>query len=477
MMSGNDPNLMSAIAPSQEARRDFSQRAVRRKVWGWGHFPVEECEVYRPERLSELQEIVAGAPQASLIARGMGRSYGDASLNRERGIISSERLDRVLAFDPELGELECETALSLAEIIDLFMPAGFFFPVTPGTKYISIGGAIAADVHGKNHHADGSIGNWLISFRLLTANGEIHTCSREQNADLFWATIGGMGLTGFVIDARLRLKHWGHNFMTAQYDKAPNLDAALELFLDGERQHTYSVAWIDTMARGSSLGRSVLMRANHSQLEEIPPGARYGPPKVGKATLPVPFLMPSATLNTWTLRSFNEAFYRVNPEGRSVTDYDTFLYQLDRIQHWNRFYGRRGAIQYQVVIPPQHAREGLIEILETISSRGVPSFLGVLKPFGAAGDGLLSFPRPGHTLSVDFPNTGAELFETIAELDQIVLRCGGAVYLAKDSCLRPDTFAAMYPNLQRFRDIKEKVDPNMRFSSSQARRLRIVEPR
>ncbi len=450
---------------------------VRKRLAGWGNFPIEECSVYRPERRAELEELVAEAKVPHWIPRGLGRAYGDAALNAGSGVILGERLDRVLDFDDDTGVLWCESALSLAEIIEIFLPRGFFFPVTPGTKYITIGGAIAADVHGKNHHVDGSLSAWLEDFRLLLASGEILDCSRERNADVFWATVGGMGLTGFVLDARLRLKRVENAYVAVDYEKARDLDAVLESFLLHDQDHAYTVAWIDTLASGAALGRSVIMRANHAQPEDLPRRARAAPFDVRtRSGLSMPFQLPNGTLNPFTLRVFNEVFYASHRDGRFVTDCNQFFYPLDRISHWNRGYGSRGVIQYQALIPGGAGRQGMVEILEALTAANWPSFLSILKPFGEAGQGLLSFPRPGLTISLDLPAPGADLLEVVHRLDKIVLRHGGSVYLAKDSCLRPDALPAMYPQLDQFRELKAKVDPQGRISSSLARRVGIVAP-
>ncbi len=460
------------VDPDQQ----FGQRASRQPIAGWGNFPVEECEVYRPEALDDLQEVVARAPERDLIPRGLGRSYGDAALNRDRGVILSHRFDRMLAFDAETGVLHCEAAVSLAEVIETFVPRGFFFPVTPGTKFISIGGAIAADVHGKNHHANGSMGEFVLDLRLLTASGEIVSCSRENNAELFWATLGGMGLTGFVIDARVRLLPIDTAYMSVQNQRAANLDALLELFFESDGQFGYEVAWIDCLARGRSLGRSVMMRANHAALHELPPQWRSAPTefKEGlKAT--VPFTFPGFALNAWSMRLFNEFFNAIHPNASKVVPCDNYFYMLDRIHHWNRIYGKRGVVQYQVVLPQETSRAALIEILERLSEANRGSFLAVLKSLGPSSDGMLSFPTRGYTLALDLPHTGRDLVEELQKIDQIVLRAGGRVYLAKDACMRPEVFVEMYPHLERFKAVKASVDPEQRYASSQARRLGIVD--
>ena len=452
-------------------------RHARRKLAGWGNYPVETCDLFRPERYDQLAEIVARAPQSSLTARGLGRSYGDASLNESGAVIETTRLDRFLDFDPASGVLHCEASVSLADIVQHFLPRGFFFPVTPGTKYVTIGGAIAADVHGKNHHDSGSMSAFLLDFQLLTASGELLRCSREENADVFWATIGGMGLTGVVVDARLRLRSVESAYMNGDTEQLPNLDQLLER-LGAADASEYSVAWIDIVASGRSLGRSVLQRADHAKLSDLPAKLRETPHRARPLPkLSVPFALPSKALNALTIRAFNELWYRAHPTRHAVASCDGFFYPLDAIAHWNRAYGRAGMMQYQALFPIETGRETLVALLDELARSKRGSILAVLKTFGPASEGILSFPRPGYTLSIDFPHTGKDILEAVARLDQIVLRAGGSVYLAKDSCLHAETFAAMYPGLDRFREIKAKVDPEQRFSSSMARRLGIVEPR
>ena len=311
-------------------------RFLTRRVSGWGRRPVEECDVYRPEGLDELREIVANAPQESLIPRGLGRSYGDASLNSRGAIIASDRFDRMHAFDPDTATLHCQSAVSLAEIIEHFLPRGFFFPVTPGTKTITVGGAIAADVHGKNHHRSGSMSAWLKEFRLLRANGEIIVCSREQNTDAFWATVGGMGLTGIVLDAQLRLKPVETAFMKADYEVALNLDAVLDRMAESDDLFDYAVAWTDSLARGRALGRSVLLRCNHASLDDLAPKLRSRPYAMpAKPTVNVPFTLPNFFLNTLSMRVFNEAYYRTHGSKKFITDCDRYFYPLDSLQNWN----------------------------------------------------------------------------------------------------------------------------------------------
>jgi FAD/FMN-containing dehydrogenase len=419
----------------------------------------------------------AGAPgSGGFVARGLGRSYGDSATNAGGGVILQERLDRLIDFDPQAGVLECEAGVSLATIVEHFLPRGFFLPVTPGTKFVTVGGAIAADVHGKNHHVDGTFGRAVESLRLLTANGDVITCSAEQEPEIFWATVGGMGLTGVILSARFRMLPVQSAYINVRYDRAANLDRALELFGSSDATHRYSVAWIDCLSSGASLGRSVLMRGDHVPAADLPGPYRADPLAVSsKRKKKVPFNFPGWALNTQSVRLFNATFYARHGDGDKIVDYDTFFYPLDGVLHWNRIYGKRGFIQYQALIPPEKSRAALVELLEKLSASGMSSFLAVLKATGPANPGMLSFPFPGHTLALDLPNTGESLIRLVASLDAILLRHGGRLYLAKDSVMSRQTFEAMYPELPHFKQVKARLDPGQIFVSSQARRLGITE--
>jgi FAD/FMN-containing dehydrogenase len=450
-------------------------RSLKQQLGGWGNFPVQPSHVFRPEKLRDLTAILTAGGMSSYISRGLGRSYGDAALNDGGGVILHERFNRFLSFDPATGLLGCEAGVSFAEILELFVPRGYFLPVTPGTKHITVGGAIAADVHGKNHHRDGSISSFVESFRLLTPAGPTVECSRTQEPELFWATIGGMGLTGIILSARFRLIPIETSYLRVDYQRVNNLDQALESFLSTDLNYQYSVAWIDCLATGGSLGRSVLIRGSHARAGELSERQRRQPlvahrrPKRN-----VPFAFPSLVLNTNSVRAFNALYYAKHRTREGViTHYDPFFYPLDSVMHWNRIYGKRGFVQYQAVLPPRTSREGLIKLLERFSGTGRASFLAVLKSFGDANQGLLSFPTRGYTLALDIPNRHG-LADFVEELDAIVLSHGGRVYLAKDACLNPDKLSVMYPHLSRFKQIKQRVDPRGCLSSSLARRVGIV---
>lgn len=450
--------------------------SIVRPLSGWGRFPVETCRMFRPEKMASLPAILASGLSPTYIARGLGRSYGDAALNDGGAVIGFERLNRLLAFDPSTGVLECESGVGLAEIVETFLPRGYFLPVTPGTQFATLGGAIAHDVHGKNHHRVGTISRFVLDFRLLTPGGELLHCAPDRHPDVFWATVGGAGLTGLLLTARLRLLPVETAYVIADYLKVSHVEDAIAAMRESDAGYEYSVAWIDCVARGRALGRSILMRANTAKRGELPgsisnPLARRRDPS---RTLGVPWDMPSGTLNRWTVGAFNAALYAGHPSGPGhLVDFDRFFYPLDWIRGWNRLYGGRGFVQYQIAFPTETAPAGLVEVLERISASGRGSFLGVLKRFGEAGEGLLSFPIPGYTLALDLPAADG-IVPFLRDLDTVVLRHGGRLYLAKDAVTTASAFAAMYPRLDAFRAIQARLDPNRRLASTQSRRLALT---
>lgn len=441
---------------------------------GWGNYQPEVCHVFRPHRLRDVTSAVEHGGQTNYISRGLGRSYGDSAVNAGGGVIQHTELDRFLSFNEATGTLKAEAGASLEKIIKTFVPRGWFPPVTPGTRFVTLGGMIAADVHGKNHHADGSIGNFIDGFDLLKADGDVIHCSREKNDDVFRATLGGMGLTGVILNATLRLKKIDSSYINVQYERAANLDAVLQSMIEHDDKYRYSVAWIDCLASGKSLGRSVLLRGDHAKPSELPGALRAEPlclPKDKHKS--VPFNFPEIALNPLSVKTFNALYHWKHGDGAKAVHYEHYFYPLDSVHHWNRMYGKRGFIQYQVALPPEQGLKGLTALLERLVRSKRASFLAVLKTFGQTGEGLLSFPMPGPTLALDLPNRPG-LVDLTRELDAIVLDHGGRLYLAKDACMTAATFAKMYPNLDAFRQIKQRIDPDNVFSSSQARRLGIV---
>jgi decaprenylphospho-beta-D-ribofuranose 2-oxidase len=442
---------------------------------GWGRYPVESCHVFRPEKRREVADTLASGLESSYIPRGLGRSYGDAALNQNAGVIWPILLNRFLSFDSASGVLECESGVSLAEIIQYFLPRGWFLPVTPGTKFVTVGGAIAADIHGKNHHKDGSFSNFVLDFRLLTSTGEVLLCSPTSHPEIFWATVGGMGLTGIILSARLRLRQVDSAYVFVDFHKASNLEDVLATMEASDERYDYSVAWIDGLATGKTMGRSVLMRGNHAPAAELPARIRHvlAAPTTPKWNLFVDF--PSAALNRLTVKAFNTAYYAIHhTAARQLVSFEKFFYPLDAINQWNRMYGKRGFVQYQIALPQANGAAGLRIILDRLARSGRASFLAVLKRFGDAGPGLLSFPLRGYTLALDIPAAHG-LVSFLHELDRMTLDHGGRIYLAKDAVLRAEDFAAMYPKLESFRALQRKLDPKRLLSSSMARRLGIVD--
>jgi decaprenylphospho-beta-D-ribofuranose 2-oxidase len=465
---------VSRAAP--DARR-AGCRPVTAEVSGWGRFPAARTELYRPERMRSLEMAMGCAD--TVLARGLGRSYGDACYNSAGATVLMERLDRFLAFDDATGVLDCEAGVSFAQVLETFVPRGFFPPVTPGTKHVTMGGALACDVHGKNHHVDGSFSRHVLDFDLLTADGTIARCSRTGNADLFRATAGGMGLTGVVTRVRLKLRRMETSYISVDYERATNLGDALERLAARDAEYLYSVAWIDCLAGGPSLGRSVLMRGNPASPDAVA-AAKVREPLKGSSRrrLRMPFDAPASLLNRHTIRAFNGLYYRRHPvEARGrIVHFEPFFYPLDGIGDWNRLYGRRGFVQYQFVVPANRAAAALEDALSLVSNAGAPSFLAVLKRFGDAEEsGLLSFPQPGFTLALDLPWRGRHTEVLLRALDDVVLAAAGRIYLAKDARMRREMVGVMYPHLEGWRDIRDRVDPAGRFSSDLGRRLGLVE--
>jgi FAD/FMN-containing dehydrogenase len=437
---------------------------------GWGRYPLCESEVYRPEKLAELASVVAADSQ-KLIARGAGRAYGDAALNAENRVLDLQRLNRMLEFDAESGILRCESGVTLDEIIGVFLPRGFFPPVVPGTRFVTLGGSLAADVHGKTHHRDSSIATHVLWFELMLASGEIRRCSREENSDLFWATVGGMGLTGVILEVAMRLRRVESAYIEGEMIRVANVDEAIEKFETADRQYEGSVAWIDCLSSKGALGRSILNVGNFAPRETLPPRLRTDPLVVDdKMLVGVPLDLPNFALNPLSVRAFNQGYFAMHrAQSHMVTSYRPFFFPLDAIRDWNRIYGKRGFVQYQCVWPLSQSRAGLVEVLEATSASGRASFLAVLKKFGRQ-EGMLSFPMPGYTLALDFPVTDG-LLEFLDRLDEMVMKRGGRVYLAKDARMKPATMRAMYPRFREWQAAKTSADPNNHFSSTLSRRL------
>jgi decaprenylphospho-beta-D-ribofuranose 2-oxidase len=424
-------------------------------ISGWGRYPRTDAAVIRAQDADQVRAAIAGGP---LVARGLGRSYGD-SANAPR-VLSTRWLDRMIDFDPARGLLRCEAGVSLAQILDVFVPRGWFLPVTPGTRFVTVGGAIAADVHGKNHHRAGTFGTHVESIALMNGDGERIDCAADRNGELFLATCGGMGLTGVIVEATVRLTPIRAGGIEQTTLRARSLDETLSLF-DEHAGTTYSVAWVDTFGSGRRLGRSLLMLGEHATAGALDPPA--GSP------LPVPPFFPGALLTATSVRAFN-AFYYHRPLGLGRVGLEAFFYPLDRLAHWNRLYGRQGFLQYHFVVPRATGAAALHELLARIAAAGRGSFLAVLKLCGAANDSPLSFPLAGYSLALDL-KADAGAFALLDELDPIVLHHGGRIYLTKDARMSEATFKTGYPRWAEFEQVRARCGAHGRFTSNQSRRL------
>lgn len=398
------------------------------KVTNWGNFPIVEKEMKSDDSVSKIKKFVL--ENNEVIARGNGRCYGDASLGEH--IFSTKRLNKFISFDRLNGIIECESGVLLSEVLEVSVPQGYFLMVTPGTKFVSIGGAIAADVHGKGVHC---FSECLIQFDLMIENGDVLKCSREENSDKFWATIGGMGLTGIILSAKFKLKNIDSPFIRQESIKAENLDEIFDLFEECENW-TYNVAWIDCLQKGKNIGRSVLQRGEFALKAELPAKLQNSSLKIKKKpSLKVPFYFPNFVLNNLTVKIFNFLIYN-KQRSKMVKDfipYESFFYPLDIVDDWNKIYGKSGFIQYQMVIPKEKGKEGMRKILETISNSNNGSFLAVLKFIGKNNpEAYNSFAFEGYTLALDF-KVNKKLSKLVSQLDDIVEEFGGRIYLAKDS--------------------------------------------
>lgn len=428
------------------------------KLHGWGRYPIVDAQVDEPDSVAAARRLVAA--KGPLIARGMGRSYGDSALAAH--VLSLRRYDWLRAFDATQGVLTCTAGVTLDTLLRVLVPLGWFPCVTPGTRFVSVGGAIASDVHGKNHHRQGCFSTSVLSLDIMLGDGSVVTCSPRQHADLFHATCGGMGLTGVILQAELQLQHIPSAYIDQATTKAHNLGHALDLFT-AHAGATYSVAWLDCLAKGPNLGRALVSTGEHTPVGELR--------NLADRPLTMPMDLPAGILNRHTMTAFNALYYHRQRQARrlDVVHYQPFFYPLDRILHWNRLYGRAGFTQYQCVLPKE-AATGLQVLLERIAASGRGSFLAVLKEMGAGNDNPLSFPIAGYTLALDFRMADG-LLPLLNELDAIVHDHGGRLYLAKDARMSAATFQRSYPRWEAFQEVRERYGALGRYASDQSRRL------
>lgn len=432
-----------------------------KNVLSWGRYPRKNHKIcfWLDSRFDSIPK-----NSDKILPFGLGRSYGDSCLNSQNSLLMTRNLDRFVSFDLQKGVICCESGVSFSELLDLCVPRGFFLPVTPGTKFVTVGGALANDIHGKNHHCAGNFGNHVLSFELIRSSGERFVCSPSQNSEYFYATIGGLGLTGLVTWVEFKLIPIKGPMIDQEVIKYRGISEFLELSKESEDKFDYTVAWIDCLASGKNLGRGHFIRGNHSKKKN----SDY----LAKRIMSVPFELPFSPINSLSVKLFNAFYYhrQINRLRKSLVNYDTFFYPLDFIHDWNRIYGRQGFLQYQCVVPENESGLKTLEkILSCTSSRGLGSFLAVIKKFGnISSGGMLSFPRPGITLALDLGINSPQIFKVLDKFDDWVVSCGGAVYPGKDARMSRDTFRASFPNWIKF---KEFIDPN--FSSDFSRRVEL----
>lgn len=437
---------------------------------GWGAQRRVDCDERTPETPADVKRALT---RDGTIARGLGRSYGDQALNEHRRVVTMTKLDRYLSFDDATGTLRCEAGVSLAQLITDFGPRGFFPAITPGTKFVTVGGCIANDVHGKAHHAQGTFVTCVESLQLLVADGRIVTASRTQNAELFWATFGGLGLTGVILEATLKLRRIETTYFRQKSLPARDLTHMLELLAEYDAQFPYSVATLNSTATGAALGQGILTVGDHAKRDELPAKFAKHPLKLtGDLAITVPFEMPELTLNPLTIRALNQVIATMLKAKGDFEHYEGFFYPLDMIHDWYRGYGKRGFIQYQFVIPFENGEQHIRELLTLMHESGQLPFLNVLKRMGEANEAPLSFPMKGLTFAIDFP-VRQGLLELTRQLDERVAAMGGRLYLGKDSYLEAAMLRRMYPRVADFERVKQKWDPEGLFTSDIGRRLEL----
>lgn len=446
---------------------------------GWGRVAPSTAEVVvRSARsIDALVAAVKDLPVRGGIPRGLGRSYGDSAQNGGGTVLCLQDHADETVIDAATATATVPAGVSIDELLRVLVPRGYFVPVSPGTRFVTLGGAIASDIHGKNHHVDGSFGSNVTRLSLLLADGTIVEATPRERSELFWATVGGMGLTGVILDATIRLLPIETSRCSIDIERSADLEHLLTMMDEGDRYHRYSVAWIDPMARGRHLGRSVLTRGDHATVDQLPPRLAVDPLAYApRQVVSIPPVIPAPGLvNHVTIKAFNELWYRKAPRRRvgRIVSIPSFFHQLDLVGSWNRVYGRHGFVQYQFVLP--FGQEGTLRaVMERLAASGAPSFLAVLKRFGPGNEAPLSFPEPGWTLALDVPAGRRDLSALLHGLDDLVLDAGGRHYLAKDAHTTPAAIRRGYPRLDEWRATRTAVDPAGVWASDQSRRLRLL---
>lgn len=447
---------------------------TEQSLTGWGRTNATTAQVVEPTKTNQIQTLIQNTKSGSLITRGLGRAYGNAAQCQNGTVIDLSSFSHI-DLDSSKGTVRAGAGASLDAVLQTIVPAGFFLPVTPGTRFVTVGGAIAADVHGKNHHLEGSFANHVLELRLIDGEGNERILSpgNPQTVRAFWATCGGMGLTGVIVEASFQLIPISTSLISVDTEQHADLESLMAAMIQGDDHYRYSVAWVDSLHRP---GRGVLTRGDHATLEQwnehqasSSSPLHYDP----KAMASAPSLLPGGLLNNWTVRAFNEAWFRKAPKRRQgeIQAITPFFHPLDGVNNWNRIYGPRGFLQYQFVVPDS-AAELVPKCLHALRKIGAPSFLTVLKRFGASNPGPISFPMPGWTLAADVSAAVPGLLETLDRLDEEVAEAGGRLYLAKDSRQSATMFAHSYPNLDLWKHERDQLDPRHLFESDLSRRLK-----
>lgn len=452
-----------AEPPQRIGNHSMPPQPYRTQLTGWGRFPIVEGLQIKTENLPQATENAA-------LCRGLGRSYGDSSLpaTPDDTVVDTTLADRVLAFDRQSGLLRAEAGLSLLELNRLFLRQGWFTPVSPGTQFVTLGGMVASDVHGKNHHVDGCFGEHVQGLRLRVADGRIVECSDQRERELFRATIGGMGLTGHILEVEFRMRRIRSPWIWGESQRMADLDAMICGLKQAAGDWPMTVGWVDCLARGARLGRGILMKGRWAEPDQAP---RKPPPF--KRRFRVPFQFPRFALCRLSMKAFNLLYYHKHYRRvkRGIEHPDTFFYPLDMLDDWNLIYGRRGFTQYQCVLPHADDNGPARRFLELFTSAGGMAFLCVIKDCGREGKGMLSFPRPGISIAVDFPVHPAKTQPFVDRLNELVIAEGGRIYLTKDAFTRPEHFRAMEPRLDAFNAVRRKWDPQAKLHSAQSVRL------